>query len=112
MPKFILKLAAWFVLFLTIIVVLTILFMVFYIFYYIKDANTLKLVLIDGAIIALGVIVFAAGLGVFEILRNYAGMEQRIEELKTNMRYAAEIRQTRRNAPPARYQRTVRPRYR
>ena len=112
MPKFILKLAAWFVLFLTIVVVLAILFMVFYIFYYIKDANTLKLVLIDGAIITLGVIVFAAGLGVFEILRNYAGMEERIEDLKMNIKYARELQKMNRARPPVKYQKTVNPKFR
>src|SRR4030043_2371038 len=111
MNKFILRIASWFVLFLTIVVALGILALVFYIFYYIKDANTLKLVLIDGLIIFLGVIIFAAGLGVCEILRNYAGMEDQIQKLKDDFKYAAEIRQVNRRTP-VQYQRTVHPRYR
>lgn len=84
---------------------------VFYIFSHFKDASVLKIVFVDMAIIILGVIIFAGGLGVFEILRNYAGMEDQIQKLKDDFKYAAEIRQLNKRTP-WQYRRTVRSQYR
>jgi hypothetical protein len=78
----IIKITAWFLLIIAILLGLGILSLVFFVSVYIKEANLLKIVLVDMGFILFGLLIIAIGVGFFEFILSLIKIEEEIEEIE------------------------------
>lgn len=82
MKQFIIKMAAWIVFSLFTLLSLGILSIVFFLFVWLKDANMVKMIILDLVIILVSLGTFVSGLGILEFVLSFIKVENDLEDLE------------------------------
>jgi hypothetical protein len=80
MKKTLFKITAWLIFIWCVLLSLGVLSLIFVIFITIKDANIVKLILVDFILVVIAGIIFTVGLGVFEFVTSFLEVEKEIEK--------------------------------
>lgn len=81
MKNILMKITAWLLLIWCSLLSLGAISLIFVISFSIRDANILKLVLVDGGLVVLASLIFIVGLGCFEFITSFVKVQEKIADV-------------------------------